>query len=195
MTDLVSTIPEPELQEMGLSSIVHLGQFDDPDNPTVETVLRGKAPRQDKDGRQIVSYKQYKELSKMGHRLDNYSMLMRWPGSMKTNPVQASKFLKWFGAGYDAVGAPVEETHAFRDLVVEFKEMGLEEDEAKKRALAELGSYGQAVQTSMSTPRPDVVAYYCREKYPDCGRFFDNPRGLMIHQKKDHEGFGKNTPK
>ena len=185
MVDTISVMTEEEVQnELGFGGIVHAG-FSDDDNPTVDSVLRGKAPRQDKEGRQIISFRQYKELSRLGHRLDNYAMLMRWPTSTKANPIQASKYLKWYGLGYDAVGAPLDETHAYRELVLEFKDAGMEEDMAEKRAKAELGGFGTSVIPTVVAD--DDVRYKCSDKYADCKRFFDNPRGLKMHQLKDHQ--------
>src|SRR5690606_19147169 len=47
------------------------------------------------------------------------------------------------------------------------------------------------VESPKTTPKrpvadPDVVVFFCSEKYPDCKRFFDTARGWNFHWKRDH---------
>lgn len=150
-----SAMSEAELQELGLNSIVTAGNLDS-NNPMIDAI---GAPLQstDKAGRQIVSYKQYQELSKIGARLDNYAIRMVYPGKNTINTIQASKYLKWYGLGY--------------------RPLGMLDDVVKKRTITR----------SVDNVLPeDVQLYFCREKYPDCTRVFDREKGLTSHWKLEH---------
>lgn len=150
-------LTEDEVNALGLSSVVHGGQID-PDNPIVSLEAVGSA-QQDRDGRQIISYKQFKDLSAADVRMDNYAVRMRWPGRSTTHPIQASKFQKWYGLGYRPVG---------------------DVQEAAKKRLTQLA---EGIKES---PVGNRVFYYCETKYPGCERAFDKEKGLKAHWGKDH---------
>ena len=105
------TLTEDEALALGVSTIVHAGQID-PDNYAVSASLAAAGlPQIDKEGRPIISFKQYEEIGKAGGRVDSYAIRVMRPGTRGTWIVQASKYLKWFGLGYEAVGSPPEKTH------------------------------------------------------------------------------------
>lgn len=162
MVSAFAALSESEVQELGLSSIVNAGNFDQ-DNPLMNAIGT-PLPQTDKVGRQVISYDQYKQLDKIGARMDNYALRMIWPGRAGVNTIQASKFLKWWGLGY--------------------RPLGIIDDIAKKRKMvAPVGKDGEMPD--------DVAVYWCREKYEDCPRFFDTQRGLKFHWNRDHGEDGK----
>lgn len=170
MAELVSVLDIEEAEAMGLANIFHAGQLEE-DNPAVD-YLKANVAMQDRDGRQIISYKQYLELSDIGARLDNYAMRMQWPGSAKVNTIQASKYLKWYGLGYRPPAL-------------------LEEHARKQRASRE---YSRDVAVPSSLPE-DVTLFFCRDKYSDCKRVFDTQKGLKFHWNKDHGEMAATKPR
>lgn len=188
MSDALGVMEEAEVQAMGLNSIIHAGAVED--NIAVNAILSGQTPQQDKEGRQIISYRQFQELSSRGSRLADYAMWMHWPGDTKGRIVQASKFLKWYGLGWEPVGGPVEQTHAFRAAVVELQEAGLDGDTAVMEAKNRFNRAQERIranrQVSVLTPDQDANIFFCKDKYEDCPRFFDNQKSLTFHWNKDH---------
>lgn len=178
----VSTISIAEAEAAGLSTIVHSGETD-PDNSLVDMLWSGNAaPQQDRDGRQIISYKQYKEFLKRGGRLDNYAMRMTWPGSRRVQMIQATKFHKWWGYGYIPVGITKEEIRGMsEEAQLRFKAAGMLEN-------VKVSSDGGTLEDA------ETVIFRCNSdsKYPECRRFFDSSKGLAAHRRLDHkEGLGK----
>lgn len=151
------TLTEDEALSLGMSTIVH-GGVADPDNEFIDAMLNNpdQAPQQDRDGRPIISYKQYLAMGKTNQRLDNYALRMFRPGSRGVWPIQATKFIKWYGLGYRPLG--------------------------EKEATASPAPKRPVV---MDESGPTI--FFCKDKYPECGRFFDTPKGLQWHWKKDHE--------
>ena len=178
------TLSPAEVEELGLSNIIHEGEMEAMDNPLVEAMMkRGAAPTTDKAGRPILSYRQYIEVKKSGARMDNYAMLMRWPGKSVVQPMQASKFLKYLGMGYIPVGVSEKDLLGFSDDLKEKYAY-----DAEVRGL----TYSKPARKTESVDN-EVTIYRCSDKYPDCERFFDRVRGLSWHWKKDHseEKLGK----
>lgn len=158
MNSFMSTMSEQELQELNLPSVVNAGNFDQA-NPNLLGVMGSPLPQTDKEGRQIVSYDQYKELQRLGARLDNYSVRMIWPGKNSINTIQASKFQKWYGLGYRPLGELDAMVQRRKAAAPAMPESGLPED---------------------------VTLFFCREKYQDCDRVFDREKGLKFHWNNDH---------
>lgn len=159
MDGTVSVMTEDEINSMGMTSIVG-AQFGEMDNPVVTSLGGSGINMQDRDGRQIISFKQFEELNLTGARMENYSIRMTWPGTNKINTVQASKYLKWYGIGY-------------RPWIDELKRQ-------KREALADPDGSAKNLEAE------GTVAYYCNTKYEGCSRFFDNVRALKFHWKRDH---------
>ena len=210
------TLTDDEALALGLSSIVHAGQLD-PDNYAVNAALSTAGlPQLDKEGRPIISYKQYKEIGNAGGRMDGYAMRVMRPGHRGTWLVQASKYLKWFGLGYEAVGGPPEESHLAGEirrqvegeLAATVDTDGSDERQATRKIeqfiLKHSKSISDEIAKRMGRPtqakRPvrtaqpiddsddedAVTIFYCKDKYPDCKRFFDTSKGLNFHWSKDH---------
>lgn len=154
---MVSVLSEEDLQGLGLNSIINGKNFD-ADNPIASSMASSVLPQTDKIGRQIISYKQYLELKKLGARLENYALRMIWPGKNIVNTIQASKLQKWWGLGYRPIGE-IQENAKKRKLVPPVQDGAIPED---------------------------VDIFWCRDKYPDCGRFFDSQKGLTFHWNRDH---------
>lgn len=212
------TLTEDEALALGVSTIVHAGQID-PDNYAVSASLASAGlPQVDKEGRPIISFKQYEEIGAVGGRVDGYAIRVMRPGARGTWIVQASKYLKWFGLGYEAVGSPPEKTHlaaAVRqqvegELADSVDTDGLDERQSAKkieqfiiknaRAVSEEISRRMGVKTPARRPvrtvepveaaadTEGITLFYCRDKYPECKRVFDNEAGLKFHWRKQHEG-------
>lgn len=208
------TLTDTEALALGVSSIVHGGELD-PDNEVVNARLAGGGlPQTDKEGRPIISYRQYEEISRAGGRLDQYAMRMIRPGYRGTWVIQASKYLKWFGLGYEGVGCPPEKTHMASDIRREVEDelrnqIEWAEDVSeitmqrkaeqfihkhKEQIAAEIARrMGRTVsKRPVRTVTPvdtsdEITIFYCKDKYPECSRFFDNDKGLKFHWRKDHE--------
>ena len=155
----VKVLTEGEVRDLNIPSIMSGNNFADPDNYIVDTEQSGSVAQQDRDGRQIISYRQYKELSAKGSRLDNYAVRMYWPNRSGSWPIQASKYHKWFGLGYRPVGEVSEAAKVRMELRAE----GMEE-----------------------TAESDRKFFECKTKYPTCERFFDSAKGLKTHWGRDH---------
>ena len=216
-------LSDAEARTLGFETIVHNGEID-PDNSLVESLLRGgEVPAVDKVGRPIISYKQFVEIQSAGGRLDAYALRVKLPGYAGQWLIQASKYIKWFGLGYEAVGIPVLETHAAGALRYRLEQeligsLDFDDDanENQTRRRAEqavrkarkaidseivqriegvetarrnvhLERTGEVVRRATAAAAPaDVTIYFCKDKYPDCARFFDTDRGLKWHWRKDH---------
>ena len=212
------TLTEDEALALGVSTIVHAGQID-PDNYAVSASLASAGlPQVDKEGRPIISFKQYEEIGAVGGRVDGYAIRVMRPGARGTWIVQASKYLKWFGLGYEAVGSPPENTHlgmALRKQIQDELEAtvdteGLDERAAARKIeqfihkhsaaiadeiAARMGTKRAAPRRPAKTIQPveatgddSITLFYCRDKYPECKRVFDNEAGLKFHWRKQHEG-------
>lgn len=170
-------------EELGLSNIIHAGESED--NPVAE-YLATNAIQQDRDGRQIISYNQYKEFDRRGVRMDNYAMRMRWPGKRGSRTVQASKYLKWLGAGYIPVGVTAKDVDGFSSemqsrFAYDAEILGTEFPVRRRTKL----------NASMPDEAVDLTIFRCNDKYADCTRFFDSSKGLKTHWGKDHGEWGK----
>ena len=92
----------------------------DPDNPAVDAIIKGGGTYQDARGRPIISFRQFKEMSALGHRMENYLLRMRGPfGAIQL--AQATKYHKWYGDGYRAIDEPVAPRAAPVGTVTVFK--------------------------------------------------------------------------
>lgn len=162
-SDVAQTLSEKDMLDMGFSPVVHAGQVD-MDNPLVEAFLSEGAPQQDREGRQIISWRQFQEMQKRGDRLDNYAMRMYWPGYAGTSPIQATKYHKWYGQGMRAVGdaTSVKVVNRLRDAL------------------------NKQIEASSVPLDEGTELFRCTDKYPTCKRFFDSARGLKFHWQKDH---------
>lgn len=161
-SDAVSAfeLSDDEVLGLGLSPLVHAGDNGDPDSMIAEAFIHGQA-QVDRDGRPVISYKQYKQLAAADARLENFAMRMgikQANGQVRTGLIQASKYLKWYGQRW----RPIEELN-------------------RPAAPTE-----RAVRTSPTVDAPK--AFFCSEKYPECPRFFDTEKGLKFHWRKDHTG-------
>ena len=135
------------------------------DNPVVDAMLKGEA-RSDPRGRPVISYRQYQELLNTGQRLDNFMMVMQGPTGRGL--VQASKYQKWFGEGF----LPPE--------LIDKEAKVVQVQTAKQAAIAER-------DRPAVVSKDDLIVYYCHDKYPECPRFFDSPRGRQTHYGLEHE--------
>ncbi len=174
---------DEEVLQMGLSSIVHDGQIDR-DNPMIQSMLEdaGSYTGQDRNGRSIISFKQYEALSQMPDaRFDELTLKMFKPGYRGTWLVQASKYHKWYGQDYRAVGDPAYSS----SVKVQKRTM------PKSLTATDIVDTAKAAETVAlaedfeDKTRP--VVYFCADKYPDCKRFFDTERGLKFHWDSVHE--------
>ena len=155
----INTLSEEDAHALGLSTVVSGGAIVDPDSMMVEAIIEGGGlPQTDRDGRPIISFRQYEQLQKADARLDGYALRMTFPGQKGTWPIQASKYLKWYGLGYRAIG----------------------EEANKPKRTAQRPAPVKAAEV------PDVTVFMCMDKYPDCKRFFDTKRGLEFHWRKEH---------
>ena len=202
MVSLISTMEEEEIQALGMSSVVHAGQYSDDDNPVVSSSVQGIA-QQDRDGRQIISFRQFLELTDLGAPLHNYALRIQWPGKNTTQTIIASKYIKWFGIGYRPLG--YEEL--MRDYNKRKRAAALVKAklEAEKRAADGLDSNEDIESEApaiiakraddivreklqeIADAKDEVTVFRCRDKYPDCKRFFDSQRGLGAHWRLDHK--------
>ena len=174
-------------------------------NPLVDAYLTGvNAPRYDGRGRDIISYRQFRQLQERDADMRKYALDMHIAGRANSRVVlPASKYLKHWSQGYEIVGADVEETHLFSDLRRRFQLRGMEHEDAcdaARKAIAQqrLGQAPRAPAIQVEAEElGDVTIYWCRDKYPDCNRFYDNERGLKFHWRNDHgeAPIGKHRPK
>lgn len=171
------TISEAEALSLGIGAgPIHAGEFSDPDNPLVESFLSDRGlPQTDKEGRPIISYRQYVELGNMSARMDGYAMLVARVDKAGRWPIQASKYLKWYGLDY----CHPDDKEGWNRLL---KMYGMLKPQRRGPA-PQVGAH----PTTAPTPAARTV-YECSEKYPDCSRFFDTAEGLKFHWRKDHEG-------
>lgn len=163
--------------EAGLSTIVNSnGMFQDPDNAIViaekEAQLAG-LPMTDADGRAIISWHQYNELGRLNADMSRYALRVYHtsPRVNGTWTIQASKLLKWWGLDYRPVGWANEK--AARD-----REQAIAEATPTTRA--------EVQQAKNPTTDDDVTVFFCKDKFPECKRFFDTERGLEFHWTKEH---------
>lgn len=188
----VHVLTDDDALGLGLSPVVTNGQID---NPLVEELINeGRLPQTDKMGRPIISFSQYLRLRKKVY-VANYALWMERPGHRGVWTVQASKYLRFYRDGWEAVGAPEEHRHSLQELI----NLGFREDAAE--AYIRQRQRGLK-KTPVRPPEPidkeddeGIVLYRCADKYPECKRFFDNPKGLRLHWDKDHEGKFKRRAK
>lgn len=157
-------ITDEEARAGGLNSNIGPNGMDivpDPDSHLVNMLRQSGLPQTDKEGRPVISYKQYQDLLKSDVRMDGYVLRVYLPGRQGMYLVQASKYLKWYGRGFRPVAERA--VQAVRN----------EETPARRRAQAE-----EAL--------PEVTIFYCHDKYPDCTRFFDRKKGLETHWRTEH---------
>lgn len=178
--------------DAGLKPFTDTGH-DPNDNPLVESLLTGRnAPRYDARGRLVISFRQYKELQDRNAQMSGYALEMTIPSKPHIRQiVPAAKYLKHWGNGMEVVGAPLEETHVYADTLRYLRMQGLEQGEAiakVKKLIADRNRVAQAptVLPAESNLPDDVTLFFCRDKYPDCKRVFDNARGLSFHWRNDH---------
>lgn len=154
MVNSLTTLTDDEALALGLDPIFGGG---DPDNQMVEAMMAsGDLPVQDKEGRPVISYKQYLDIRKFKGDVSRYAIrVFRTGVPNKTWLVQASKLRKWQSYGYTSVGEVVKGVTP------------------KRRA-------------QPSPNAPSVKIFYCSDKYPDCKRFFDKEKGLAFHWRKEH---------
>ncbi len=171
----------------GLSPFVSNGY----ENPLVDAILTGvDVPRYDARGRLVVSYRQYNELQARDAQMSQYALEMCLPSKphIKTL-VPASKYLKFWGNGFECINAPLEETHQYADTLRRLRLRGMEQDKAiaETRRLITQRTRQVATAPMVEARIPeDVTLFFCRDKYPDCKRVFDTQRGLQFHWRNDH---------
>lgn len=192
------TLTEDEALALGVSTIVHAGEID-PDNYAVNAALASAGvPQVDKEGRPIISFKQYEEIGRASGRVDGYALRVMRPGARGTWIVQASKYHKWFGLGYEAVGTPPERTHlavAIREQVTDELKASVEVDDLDERQIARkidafihknskaiAEEVAKRMGVAVPSRRPvrtvqpveesadELVMFYCRDKYPECNK-------------------------
>ena len=173
---------EQEVLDSGMSPIVTDGQLTAPlDNQMVEELIAtGNLPQTDKEGRPIISFSQYQRMRKKVD-LSRYSMWMERPGTKGAWTMQASKYLKHFRNGYEAIGAPQE----FRHNIDELMRLGMT-PQAAQIAVRASSRIDRAPTVDGGGPIDTRRFFECRDKYPDCERFFDKAEGLRAHWGRDH---------
>jgi len=173
-------LSDREAESMGMGTIVNGGQIASPvDNVMVEEMIAsGTLPQTDKEGRPIISFSQYQRLRKKGN-LSNYSMWMERPGTRGAYTMQASKYMKFYRKGWEAVGATPVDRHSVADLV----DIGMSASAAQMAVQSRTPVAKRAAPQSVDN---GLTMFRCNDKYPDCGRFFDNRKGLQLHWNKDH---------
>ena len=174
-------LSDAEVLDLGLSPIVNNGQVVSPlDNAMVEEMLRsGTLPQTDREGRPVISFDQYLRLRKKAD-LSKYSLWMERPDQRGAWMMQASKYRKHFTRGYEGVGAPESHRHTIEELI----QLGMQ-PQAANAAVANRIKPSKVIQAEPRSVE-GLVLFYCKDKYPDCKRVFDNPRGLKLHWGKDH---------
>ena len=187
---------EVKLQPMSISEMVDAGlqPFTNAgyENPLVESILTGNnAPRYDSRQRLVISYRQYKELQERDAQMSQYALEMTLPSKPHVRQlVPASKYLKYWGQGLEVVGAPLEETHVFADTLRRLRLRGVEQEEAIKQTREAIATRNRKAHNPVELPSAnlpeDVTIFWCKDKYPNCTRFYDNARGLQFHWRNDH---------
>lgn len=195
----ITSISHEEQLGLGLGSVVHGGEIIDPDSALAMAEQMAKEtglPGRDKEGRPIISYKQYLDLSYANADMSTYALRMTHVKRSGLWTIQASKLQRWWGLGYRPRGW-TPELQGRIDAVK--ATLGRRTADDKPRPIGSVLDLPEVTPMS-STPKraitadSDVVVYFCNEKYPDCKRFFDTKRGLSRHWKLDHEGVGKKPP-
>ena len=182
---MARTLRDDEVLDLGMTPYVNNGQLESPlDNAAVEALLvSGRLPQADKAGRQIISFTQYRRMRKKVD-LSKYSMWMEIPGARGAVTRQASKYLKYYREGYEAVGAPEEFRHSIDELV---NVVGMQVQAAEAAVAARKSHKRVAVPVAVAAQGDsDVTFYWCKDKYPECRRVFDNPTGLKFHWRQEH---------
>lgn len=189
MSDLaIKALGIEESIDAGIQPFVSNGY----ENPLVDAILTGvDVPRYDSRGRLVISYRQYQELQARDALMSQYALEMCLPSKPHVKQlVPASKYLKFWGNGFECVNAPLEETHVFADTLRRLRLRGLDQDEAikeTKRLIAQRNRPQVVVTPVVESSLPeDVTLFFCRDKYPDCKRVFDTQRGLQFHWRNDH---------
>lgn len=174
--------------DAGLNPFVSNGY----ENPLVDALLTGvDVPRYDSRGRLVISFRQYTELQSRDAMMGQYALEMCLPSKPHIKQlVPASKYLKFWGNGFECTNAPLEETHVYADTLRRLRLRGMDEDEAKRetKRLIQQRTRQVIAQTPTVEARipEDVTLFFCRDKYPDCKRVFDTQRGLQFHWRNDH---------
>lgn len=163
-------ISEGEALALGLSTVVHNGQsVEGYSVEMLDAMAAGDPFQADGEGRPYITYRQYEELSARGTRMEGFAMKMTHPSKPgQWWPIQASKYLKWYGLGYRPLGG--------------------ETPKAAKETPARPAPKAEATADA-------PMVYFCSEKYPDCKRFFDTQKGLAFHWRKDHGEAAIKRPK
>lgn len=167
---------------MGMSPVVGATGQIDRDNPYVADLMNGTGPTKDGD-RYIISFTQYSQLHNTDRdSLSQYSIRMFFPGYAGVMPVQATKYLKWYGRGYRAVGDP----EYSQSVKVSRPSRNTTSTDIVDEAVDKLPTMVGGSEDSLDDPA--VTVYFCHDKYPECRRFFDTEKGLKFHWRNDHEG-------
>jgi hypothetical protein len=146
-------------------------------------------PRYDARGRLVISFRQYNELQERNAQMSQYSLEMCLPSKPHVKQlVPASKYLKFWGNGYECVNAPLEETHVYADTLRRLRLRGMEQNEAIAEVKRLIATRNRRAETPVFAPEPQesIHAFFCKDKYPDCTRFFDTERGLKFHWRNEH---------
>lgn len=157
-----------DLVDAGMGDFL-IDQPIDPDSPMLiaerEQAAMGM-PSRDKVGRVIISWNQFQEQSRTGANLADYAIRLVRPGKRGVYTGQASKLQKFWGKGYRPLGY----------------------NEQAKSVAAKTATRPTVAE---SAPAPDAPKiFFCSDKYPDCTRFFDNPKGLKFHWNQPAEKGG-----
>ena len=160
------------------------------ENPLVDSILTGvDMPRYDARGRLVISFRQYNELHERNALMSQYSLEMVLPSKPHIKQlVPASKYLKFWGNGYECVNAPLHETHVYADTLRRLRLRGMEQEDAIKETMRLINERNRPRERiNIDTPEQEKIhAFFCRDKYPDCTRFYDTERGLKFHWRNDH---------
>lgn len=188
MSEFVKALDIEESIEAGLQPFASAGY----ENPLVDALLTGiDVPRYDSRGHLVISYRQYVELQARDAMMSQYAIEMVLPSKPHVKQlVPASKYLKFWGNGFEPVNPPLEETHVYADTLRRLRLRGVEQDEAIRQTRKMISDRKRAVEVQTRSPLDDNAdtpkAFFCKDKYPDCDRFFDKQRGLAFHWRNEH---------
>ena len=183
MSEHVTRMSIEEMFAAGFDPLVNATSVD-VDNPVAQAAISGQIMR-DHEGRQVISWKQFQDFHKHDVRLEDFALRMSYPGQKGIRLIPATKYHKWYGDGFRAVGQLEETMEALKyaKTITAVAAEGVQDTEQTRTKTVDLGE-----PLFDATATEQYVAFRCSDKYPDCKRFFDNEKGLKFHWRKEHEG-------
>ena len=170
MNEFVSALSADEAEQVN-KQLQEMYGFADSNEQVVQTRSLGK----DRMGRDIISFNEYNRLREQGYSLSGMMMRVVYPPVGSIHLVEASKLTKWTNGRDGYV------------VLEEWQRRKSTEKRLETRA-EEKGNLNWKDQTgNILFDGEKYPIFFCKDKYPECDRYFDSPAARVSHWGLHHE--------